>query len=138
MVNGVENCQVRVRLSSFIQLSARIDIPIADFYSNNGLTSFITNICAFLGIDTGRMKIVGVRSGSTVVEAVINTDPIDLNNSQTTSQDPQAVYNELDDLNTRLTNALGSGSINVGGPILGHSTNFYIFNDDGSSFQKTK
>jgi hypothetical protein len=67
VVNGISNCQVRVKLSSYIQLSARINIPIADFYSNNGVTTFITNICAFLGIDTGRLKIVGVRSGSIVI-----------------------------------------------------------------------
>ena len=67
VVNGKDSCQVRVRLSSYVQLSTRIDIPIADFYSNDGETTFITNICAFLGIDTGRLKIVGVRTGSTVV-----------------------------------------------------------------------
>lgn len=59
-MNGIESCQVRIKLSSFVQLSARIDINIRDFYNNNGPTTFITNICAFLGIDTGRLKIVGV------------------------------------------------------------------------------
>lgn len=86
MVNGISNCQVRVRLSSYIQLSARIDIPISDFYSNNGITSFITNICAFLGIDTGRMKIVGVREGSTIVDSVIQTKAIDLDLSRNASE----------------------------------------------------
>jgi len=98
VVNGINNCQVRVRLSSFIQLSARIDIPIADFYSNNGATSFITNICAFLGIDTGRMKIVGVREGSTVVNAIIQTTPVNINSSQTTPHDPAVDHNDLSDL----------------------------------------
>lgn len=88
-MNGKANCQVRVRLSSYIQLSTRIDIPIADFYSNNGVTSFITNICAFLGIDTGRLKIVGVREGSTVIEAVLQTNGEALENS-TTAFDPAA------------------------------------------------
>lgn len=78
VVNGQSNCQVRVRLSSFIQLSARIDIPFADFYSNNGVTSFITNICAFLGIDTGRMKVVGVREGSTILDVLIQTIAVNL------------------------------------------------------------
>lgn len=36
VVNGKDNCQVRVRLSSYIKLSVRIDIPIDDFYSNDG------------------------------------------------------------------------------------------------------
>ena len=73
VVNGKDDCQVRVRLSSYIQLSVRIDIPIADFYSNDGETSFITNICAFLGIDTGRLKIVGVSTGSTNVDAILQS-----------------------------------------------------------------
>lgn len=86
---------MRVRLSSYLQLSARIDIPISDFYSNNGTTSFITNICAFLGIDTGRMKIVGVYSGSTVVVAIIQSQGVDLNISTTAGTDPKPEYKEL-------------------------------------------
>ena len=54
-----------------MQLSVRIDIPINDFYANNGKTTFMTNIAAFLGIDPGRLKIVGVNTGSTVIKAVV-------------------------------------------------------------------
>lgn len=95
VVNGIGNCQVRVRLSSFIQLSARIDIPIADFYNNNGATSFITNICAFLGIDTGRMKIVGVKEGSVVLTSFIQTSSSSLSSAPTTPLDPAADHTEL-------------------------------------------
>lgn len=98
MVNGIENCQVRVRLSSYLQLSARIDIPIADFYSNNGATSFITNICAFLGIDPGRMKIVGVYSGSTVVVAILQSQGVELDVSTTAGTDPKPEYDQLKEL----------------------------------------
>ena len=74
MVNGKENCQVQIRLSNHLRLTARLEIPISDFYNNDGATTFLTNICAFLGIDTGRMKIVGIREGSTIVEADIQTE----------------------------------------------------------------
>ena len=60
MVSG-KNCQVHIEKTSFLQLSVRLEISVWDFYNSNGPTSFIDNICAFLGIDTGRMKIVGVR-----------------------------------------------------------------------------
>ena len=60
VVNGKNNCQVRLRLSSFVQLSTRISININDFFTNDGPTTFITNIAAFLNIDTGRLKIVSV------------------------------------------------------------------------------
>lgn len=66
---------MRVRLSSFVKISARLSIPVLDFFNNNGVTSFITNICAFLGIDTGRLKIVGVRNGSAIVDGYLISDP---------------------------------------------------------------
>lgn len=75
-------------MSSYVQLSTRIDVPIADFYSNDGETTFITNVCAFLGIDTGRLKIVGVRQGSTVVEAQIQTENTDVDESTETGSTP--------------------------------------------------
>lgn len=134
VVNGIANCQVRVRLSSFIQLSARIDIPIADFYSNNGVTSFITNICAFLGIDTGRMKIVGVREGSTIIEAVIQTTASDSTSSTSTPANPAADYTELNGLRAALQTGVSSGSVNLGGPVLSFTANNYIFNPDGSQY----
>lgn len=65
VLNGVNSCQVRVKLSSYIQVTARLTVSVSNFYSNNGPTTFLTNICAFLGIDPGRIKIVSVRSGST-------------------------------------------------------------------------
>ncbi len=74
VVNGIANCQVRVRLTNFIQLTTRLDIPFDDFYLNNGVTTFLTNICAFLGIDTSRLKIVGFRSGSVIIDAIINAN----------------------------------------------------------------
>jgi hypothetical protein len=54
------------------------------------LTTFITNICAFLGIDTGRLKIVGVRSGSTIVDYTIQNSNTDIESSTTTTTDKNA------------------------------------------------
>ena len=93
VVSGGDNCQVRVRLTNHIKLTARLDIPISDFYSNDGATSFLTNICAFLGIDTSRMRIVGIREGSTVVLAEIITD------GQNTTEEDDA---ELSDMSGQL------------------------------------
>ncbi len=126
---------MRVRLSSYLQLSARIDIPIADFYSNNGTTSFITNICEFLGIDTGRMKIVGVYSGSTVVVAIIQSQGVDLNISTTAGTDPKPEYNELKVLEEKLKTGLAGGNINLGGTILDYNTESYAFYIDGKEYK---
>lgn len=57
------NCQVKLRITSFIQLTTRIETTVQEFYAED----FINNICAFLGIDPGRMKIVSVREGSVIV-----------------------------------------------------------------------
>lgn len=64
MVNGKSNCQVRVRLTSFVQLSARINIEYSQFFTNDGPTTLLTNIAAYLNIDPGRLKIVGIKPGS--------------------------------------------------------------------------
>ena len=84
VVNGKANCQVRVRLASYVKLTARLSIPVMDFFNNDGVTTFITNVCAFLKIDPGRLKIVGVRNGSAIVEAVL-TSPAPALNSSTTA-----------------------------------------------------
>jgi hypothetical protein len=91
VLNGKNNCQVRVRLSNYVKLSARLSIPVLDFYNNNGPTTFITNICAFLNIDPGRLKIVGIRNGSIVIDAYITSPTVALSsstaNSTTTTAD---------------------------------------------------
>lgn len=45
---------------------------VNDFFNNNVLSSFISNLCALIGItDTSRVKVVGVFTGSTIVQTVI-------------------------------------------------------------------
>jgi hypothetical protein len=123
VLNGKNNCQVRVRLSNFIKLSARLSIPVMSFYNNNGPTTFITNICAFLGIDPGRLKIVGVRNGSIIVESIITTPAPALSQSTVPSSDTDAQAHEnLSAMAANLSSALSSGLISVGAPVLEVST----------------
>jgi hypothetical protein len=98
-------------------LSARINVPIADFYTNNGVTTFITNICAFLGIDTGRLKIVGVKSGSTLITAVVQAEAVPIDNSKNTSTYPAGLLIQLQNLANTAVTGIQSGSINIGGPV---------------------
>jgi hypothetical protein len=67
VVNGIANCQVRLTVTSFMQLTARLNIDIATFYQNQGDLSFLSKLVAFLGIDPGQLKIVSVNSGSTII-----------------------------------------------------------------------
>lgn len=68
-----------------MKLSARLSIPVLEFYNNNGPTTFITNICAFLNIDFGRLKIVGVRNGSIIIDSFITMPATSLINSTNSS-----------------------------------------------------
>lgn len=66
VVTGDPACQVRVTLTNSIQLTARFDMDINQFYADDGVTKFINRMCALLQInDTSRVKVVGVYSGST-------------------------------------------------------------------------
>jgi hypothetical protein len=65
VVTGDPNCKVRVTLTDSIQLTAKFDMPIANFYRDDGVTKFIDRMCALLQItDKSRVKIVGVYQGS--------------------------------------------------------------------------
>jgi len=52
-----------------VKASIRLDQAVTDFFTNNGTGKFIDKMCVILGItDTSRLKIVGVYTGSTVVD----------------------------------------------------------------------
>ena len=129
LVNGKDNCQVRLAQTNHIRLTARLEIPIADFYSNDGATTFLTNICAFLGIDTARLKIVGINEGSTIVSAVLDTD------GTGTTQEDQAL---LQDYNERLSNGATDGTLNVGSAILELNSDYYVYNEDGTLYSQSE
>ena len=95
----------------------------------NGATTFLTNICAFLGIDTARLKIVGINEGSTIVSAVIDTD------GTGTTQEDQAL---LQDYNERLSNGATDGTLNVGSAILELNSDYYVYNEDGTLYSQSE
>jgi hypothetical protein len=70
-----------------------------------------------LGIDTGRLKIVGVKSGSTVITAVVQAEAVPIDNSKNTSTSPAGLLIQLKNLASVAVNGIQSGSVNVGGPI---------------------
>lgn len=66
------NCLVEVLLTDNIQLTTHLAMSVNDFFTNSKLSSFISNLCALLGIkDTSRVKVVGVVSGSVIVTTTI-------------------------------------------------------------------
>lgn len=93
-----------------------------DFYNNNGPTTFITNICAFLNIDPGRLKIVGIKNGSIIVESIITVPGQSLATSTSASTDSNSHQVLLTQLASNISTALSDGTVSVGAPILGVST----------------
>jgi len=54
-------------------------MPITDFFKDDGVTRFINRMCALLKInDTSRVKVVGVYSGSTIVQTYIENAVVPL------------------------------------------------------------
>jgi hypothetical protein len=62
-----------VEVIDTIQLTTHFAMDINDFYKDSSIgTNFIDRICALLQIkDTSRVKIVGVRSGSIIIDTQI-------------------------------------------------------------------
>jgi hypothetical protein len=137
IVTGDMNCQVRVTLNSNVQITARLMVPIATFFDNGGVTTFLDRMCAFLNITTDRMKVVGVYEGSTIVDFyVIPTINTTADNSTTSIRDPVAEKADLQAILDKIQSAAPS-SINLGslGSIVSSSGSISIINTDGSLFQ---
>jgi hypothetical protein len=79
VVTGDPNCLVRVSLTNSIQLTARFEMNINDFFRDDGVTKFINRMAALLKInDTSRIKVVGVYQGSVEVVTYIEPAPVPL------------------------------------------------------------
>jgi hypothetical protein len=66
---------VTISLSDSIQLTTHFAMNASDFFSNTVMSSFISNLCALLNIqDQSRVKVVGVYSGSAVIDVYISAN----------------------------------------------------------------
>ncbi len=84
------NCKVVIEELTSIKLTARLDIEVTSFYSDIGETAFIDRLAALLGIHPSRVKVVGVRQGSAIVESII------LPKSISNNQDPNEAKDKAD------------------------------------------
>lgn len=88
VVTGGKNCQVRLSVTNNIQISTKIQTTVQEFFNKGGVTKYVDRMCAFLNITTDRLKVVGVFSGSVIVDSVILEDTLirtDTNNADTTN-----------------------------------------------------
>jgi len=95
-------------------------VNINDFFKNDGLTTFVDKMCAFLGIPTNRMRIVNVRPGSVYIDHMILSD----NQSDTADMDTET--KKLTSLANKIKEAHSSGSLDVGYPVKDISTTVMV------------
>lgn len=76
---------------SAIKVQMKFDMDYNDFFSGNYQESFAGGVADFLGISMDRIRIVNIRSGSTIIDYYImpeeTVDPNNLEADQTQSLD---------------------------------------------------
>lgn len=74
------SCLVRITLTDSIQLTTHFVMNASQFFTASVYSNFINNLCALLDIkDASRVKVVGVFTGSTIIQAFI--EPVSIDNS---------------------------------------------------------
>jgi hypothetical protein len=106
-----------------IQLSVRMNMTIDDFFASNGPTEFVDRLAACLGIPSYRIRVVDVKSGSTICETIVNSNPSLVGKSATNSSYSSAQQEELVALNTLLQTMASNGSLVLNAPIISLSSN---------------
>ena len=102
-------------MKNSLQLDLRMDMDINEFYNSNGESDFLTRVALQLGISQDRIKIVGIREGSVVINFEIGPDPAIGDSSQ------QQI--ELQILSDALQNTANNGTLDVGAPVLDFAMN---------------
>lgn len=62
------DCPVFIRPMNAIQLGVRLDFTFDTFFEQGGVTTFIDNMAAVLGVHKADIKVVSVYEGSVIVD----------------------------------------------------------------------
>lgn len=105
-------CEVVVEPRDAIMTKVRMEWTMEEFYADGGTTRFVDRIAAALGIDRSRVKVVAAYEGSVIVDFFIEA-------LTTSEEDASKAERELASLTDKITEAVVSGSIDLGAPVLG-------------------
>ncbi len=108
--DGTPLCSIEVKTLPSIQLGLRLEMTLDDFYSNNGELTFIEKLAMQLNISRDRIKIVGIRAGSVVLNVVIESDPNLINDTDQGT--------ELEGISITIQHQVNNGTLDVGAPLL--------------------
>ena len=98
----------------------RLDIPIGDFFSQIGTTRFIDRLAASLAIHASTIKVVQVRSGSSIVHFQISSEN-DVNGNYVATNEEgitSSSNNDMAGLMERMQSLYEQGAYDLGAPIL--------------------
>ena len=110
MQGGFQQCMIELKTQQTIQMGIRMDMTLEEFYSNDGELSFIEKLAKQLNISRDRIKVVGVRRGSVILNVVIEP------NQEIIGDGSQA--SELEGVSVQLQAQINNGTLDVGAPIL--------------------
>ena len=127
------SCKVEIEELNTIQLTTRLDISVADFYNDIGETTFIDRLAALLGIHPSRIKIVGVRQGSTILDYFIVSKAESENQTTNSASDNKDLASVVEKLNQLVS----ENKLDLGAPILEMSSNILVTADEGLNTNST-
>lgn len=107
-----QECVVFYKKLTTLKVTMHLTVNIADFYKNDGLTTFVDKMCAFLGIPTNKLRIANVRSGSVFIDFHIVSESSDDPNA-----DSDAEATKLQAMKEKMIKANNEGGLDVGFPV---------------------
>ena len=98
-----------IRQSAYLQINMRMNMNLADFYSNNGPTAFVDRLAAVLNIPTYTIRIANVKSGSVILDMqILSQSQI---NNPTSTITSVAAETELMNLQDTLLSMVANGTL---------------------------
>ena len=107
-LRGDDNCRLDVVLTNAIKATIRYSLTVEEFFAQNGPAAFIDKMAAVLKINPASIRIVEVKSGSTIVHFFV-----DSSFQNNTRENDHAAKAELNTMVTTLTAAVSSGELNI-------------------------
>jgi hypothetical protein len=111
-------CKLNIEPRDAIQTKVRMEWTMDQFYSDGGTTTFVDRLAASLGIHASSIKVVGVYTGSLIVDYFI----FQSNTANTT---------ELAAIQANQIAIIANNQMNLGAPILDFSQNSVTVVNDG-------
>jgi hypothetical protein len=128
-LTGDESCQLVVSLVNSIQASIRYAVTIEEFFAQDGPAAFIDKVAAILNINPASIRIVSIKSGSTIIDYSIDSTH---QGTDTTTRKNAAT--ELKEWVALLNAGVENGDMKIlGSKILNSSASFSLIGDDEDS-----